>query len=376
MAFPSRCRPVLLPAAERGAAALLRPTAGHVVVVGPGRADQLAAAGLLLDACEADAPLALVADDPTASLAEPPCTPGLVFFSSGTTAKPRALHRPWAALDAETSAHGSPHDRLLLTFNLARYAGLQVLFHCRRHGSGLIVPESLRDAAAIVAAGAAEGATHLSATPSLLKRLVQLGAPERLAGLRQITLGGEYATQAALDLVRRCWPAARVTTIYASSEGGACFSASDGREGFPAELLGRGREGRVGELAASGELVVTLPGGRAVHTGDFFERAGDRVLFRGRREDLINVGGYKVSPAKVERVILGVAGVEECRVVGRPSPVLGEVVTAEIVGEFDLAAVRAACRAGLERPEVPVTLRQVERLELSAAQKLLRSVVA
>ena len=61
---------------------------------------------------------------------------------------------------------------------------------------------------------------------------------------------------------------------------------------------------------------------------------------------------------------------------GRPSPVLGEVVTAEIVGEFDAAAVRAACRASLERPEVPVTLRQDERLELSAAQKLVRSVVA
>ena len=104
--------------------------------------------------------------------------------------------------------------------------------------------------------------------------------------------------------------------------------------------------------------------------------AGDRILFRGRREDMINVGGYKVSPARVERVILGVAGVEECRVIGRLSPVLGEVVTAEIVGSVDMAALRAVCRAELARPEVPVTIRQVESLPLSAAQKLVRTEAA
>jgi acyl-coenzyme A synthetase/AMP-(fatty) acid ligase len=373
MASPPPPRPVLLPAA---APARLRRNDGHVFVVGPGRAEQLAAAELLLAACEADAPLALAADDPRATLPAAPREPGLVFFTSGTSGKPQPVHRPWTALTAETSAHGGADDRLLLTFNLARYAGLQVLFHCRRHGSRLIVSESVRDGAAIIAAGAAEDATHLSTTPSLLKRLVTLGAAERLDGLRQITIGGEYATQATLDLARRCWPAARVTAIYASSEGGACFSVSDGREGFPAAMLRNGRDGRVGELAEDGELVVALPDGRVLRTGDFFERAGDRVLFRGRREDIINVGGYKVSPVKVERVILGVAGVEECRVVGRPSPVLGEVVTAEIVGDFDQVAVRDACRSALERPEVPVALRRVQRLELSAAQKLSRAGAA
>lgn len=369
-------RPLLLPEPAAGATPALRPNAGHVRVVGPARADQVAAAQLLLDAAELGAPLALAADDPAAALPELHAEPGLVFFSSGTTGTPRPHRRSWAELEAESSPHGSPDDRYLLAYNLARYAGLQVLFHCRRHGSALIVPASLRDGASLVAAGAEHGATHLSATPSLLKQLVLLGAPARLPGLRQITLGGEHASQAALDLARRCWPGARVTAIYASSEGGACFTASDGLEGFPLSVLERGRDGRRGELDEDGQLVLALPGGRVVATGDFFERTAGRLLFRGRGEDLINVGGFKVSPVKVERVILGVPGVEECLVRGRENAVLGQVVEAEIVGAVEPASVRAACKAALERPEVPVSIRLVERLELSPAQKLVRGRAA
>jgi acyl-coenzyme A synthetase/AMP-(fatty) acid ligase len=376
MASRSPRSPRLLPASGVGPATILEPGPGHVTVVGHTAADQLAAAALLRDAVAWDEPLAIIADEAAAALDAPPAAPGLTFFSSGTTGSPRAHHRSWDTLRAEASLHGSADDRFLLTFNLARYAGLQVFLHCLRHGAAIVVPASLRDAASIVAAGAEHGATHLSVTPSLVKRLVQLDAPARLTELRQITLGGEHASQATLDLVRRCWPAARVTTIYASSEGGACFTASDGREGFPAVQLGRGRDGRRGELAEDGELIVHLADGRSIRTGDHFEQADGRILFRGRREDLINVGGYKVSPARVERVILGVAGVEECRVIGRPSPVLGEVVTAEIVGAVDMAAVRAACRAELARPEVPVTIRLVESLPLSAAQKLVRAEAA
>jgi acyl-CoA synthetase (AMP-forming)/AMP-acid ligase II len=198
------------------------------------------------------------------------------------------------------------------------------------------------------------------------------GGADALAGLRQITLGGEYATQAVLDLARRCWPDARVTSVYASSEAGSSFVASDGLEGFPAEALEHGRAGRTGRLEPDGELVVTLASGREVHTGDFWALEQGRLLYRGRDEDLINVGGYKVSPAKVERVLLGVEGVEDCRVFGRPSPVTGEVVVAELVGEAEVAAVRAVCREQLARPEVPGLFRKVEAVPLTAAGKARR----
>ena len=339
-----------------------------MIVAGPGEADQRRVLAALAAAFHARGPIVLAAD--SAPDERVIARPGVTLFTSGTTGIPKAVHRPWAELEAEVSTAGSADDRFVLTYNIARYAGLQVALHCLAHDAELLVPERVDDVAAVIAAG--ERATHLSATPSLLRRIVMAGGAERMAALEQITLGGEYATQAVLDLAARCWPSARVTSIYASSEAGACFAASDGREGFPAEALEHGRAGRRGRLEDDGELVVSLAGGREVRTGDFWTLEGDRLLYRGRDEDLVNVGGYKVSPAKVERVLLGVDGIDDCRVFGRPSPVTGEVVVAELVGEFDLAAVRAACRAALERPEVPGLFRKVDEVPLTAAGKAQR----
>jgi acyl-coenzyme A synthetase/AMP-(fatty) acid ligase len=339
-----------------------------MIVAGPAEADQRRALAAIAEAFRSRGAVVLAADAAPADPVEP--RPGVTLFTSGTTGAPKPVHRPWDELEAEVAATGGAADRFLLTYNVARYAGLQVALHCLVHGSALLVPERVDDVEAVIAAGA--DATHLSATPSLLRRIVMAGGAERLTGLRQLTLGGEYATQAVLDLAAHCWPGARVTSIYASSEAGASFAASDGLEGFPAEVLSHGRAGRTGRLETDGELVVTLAGGREVRTGDRWALEDGRLLFRGRREDVVNVGGYKVSPAKVERVLLGVPGVEDCRVYGRPSPVTGQVVVAELVGEFDLAAVRAACREELERAEVPGLFRRVESVPLSAAGKAVR----
>ncbi len=339
-----------------------------MIVAGPGEADQRRALAAIAEAFRARGPLVLAAD--AAPDAPVVAQPGVTLFTSGTTGTPKAVHRPWDELVAEVSSAGGPDDRFLLTYNVARYAGLQVALHCVVHGAELLVPARVDDVEAVIAAGAS--ATHLSATPSLLRRIVMAGGAGRLTALRQITLGGEYATQAVLDLAARCWPDARVTSIYASSEAGSSFVASDGREGFPAEALAHGRAGRTGRLEDDGELVVTLAGGREVRTGDRWALQDGRLLYRGRDEDLVNVGGYKVSPAKVERVLLAVDGVEDCRVYGRPSPVTGQVVVAELVGEYELAAVRAACRAALERAEVPGLFRKVEALPLTAAGKARR----
>jgi acyl-CoA synthetase (AMP-forming)/AMP-acid ligase II len=339
-----------------------------MIVAGPGEADQRRALEAIATALAARGSLVLAAD--TAPAERVLAQPGVTLFTSGTTGTPKAVHRPWDELAAEVSSAGGREDRFLLTYNVARYAGLQVALHCLVHGAELLVPARVDDVDAVIAAGAA--ATHMSATPSLVRRIAMAHGAERMRALEQITLGGEYATQAVLDLAARCWPGARVTSIYASSEAGTCFAASDGLEGFPAEALGHGRAGRVGRLEDDGELVIALAAGREVRTGDFWALQDGRLIYRGRDEDLINVGGYKVSPAKVERVLLGVDGVDDCRVIGRASPVTGEVVVAELVGEFDVAAVRAACRAALERAEVPGLFRKVEAVPLTAAGKASR----
>jgi acyl-CoA synthetase (AMP-forming)/AMP-acid ligase II len=188
--------------------------------------------------------------------------------------------------------------------------------------------------------------------------------------------------------------------IYASTELGRLFSVRDKREGFPAGFLDRPPEEGIELRVVDGELVARSRNAMLgydrrtegvpdrttdvtreawVATGDLVERRGDRVLFRGRKTDLINVGGRKVLPATVETVLREAAGVGDVRVYGKGSSLVGQLVAADIVlargskeGEVR-AEINRIARDRLAEHEVPRLLRVVDSIACSRAGKVLRS---
>lgn len=282
--------------------------------------------------------------------------PGTVtVHTSGTTGEPKMVSKRWADVLAGKRGSGGPADRWLLTYSPGRWAGLSVIAHVLRHGATLVLPDSLE---VPELARRTRSCTHVSLTPSLFRKLLLTGEDLANPGMRQVTFGGEAAPQRVLDDARRTWPGARISHVYASTELGDLVATSDGREGFPR---------LPGALDADGELVV---GG--VKTGDLWRREGDRFLFVGRRSEFISVGGAKVSPSEVEAVLNGLEGVEESRVFGVPSPLLGQLVCAEYRGSAEPAALAAALRARLPKHAVP-RLRKVDAIALTGAGKVGRS---
>jgi acyl-CoA synthetase (AMP-forming)/AMP-acid ligase II len=180
--------------------------------------------------------------------------------------------------------------------------------------------------------------------------------------------------------LRTAFPTARISQVYAANEAGSMRSVRDGRNGLPASALGDRPDSdvalkivdgelwvrsRIGMLGYLGEPGRDPDGWRA--TGDLVEVVGDRVLFRGRTSEIINVGGVKVHPLPVEELINAVPGVELARVYGRPNPLAGAIVAAEVVAKsgFDLdeldAAVRQAC-ADLPSAARPRSIHFVETI--------------
>ena len=115
-----------------------------------------------------------------------------------------------------------------------------------------------------------------------------------------------------------------------------------------------------------------------IATGDIVERQADRILFRGRKTDVINVGGRKVLPARVESVLREVPGVADVRVYGKGSSLVGQIVAADIVlarssaRDEVLAAVNQAARQRLAQPEIPRLVRVVDVIAHSRALKVMR----
>ena len=221
----------------------------------------------------------------------------LTILTSGTTGTPkRACNWIPGAMDRKRG--GKRHERWLLSYSPWRWAGVSVTLHCLRFDGELIVPTAL-DPEALMTAAAAGKTTHVSLTPSIFRMLLVRYSDADLAALplRQITFGGETTSQATLDTAAAIWPKAHITHTYASSEFGDICAVSDGRAGIPSSKF------EAFHLSPNNELYID---GRP--TGDLWELRGDRYHFLGRVEEMINVGGAKVSPFIVEEAALAVPG--------------------------------------------------------------------
>ena len=122
-----------------------------------------------------------------------------------------------------------------------------------------------------------------------------------------------------------------------------------------------------------GERIVDGDGWFA--TGDLFELDADgRLVFRGRRSDVINVGGFNVYPAEVERVLAEHPSVLQAQVVGVPEPTYGEVPIAFIrlrdSARFEVAALATHCADRLSAYKVPRTFRAVGEFPVNGAGKV------
>jgi acyl-CoA synthetase (AMP-forming)/AMP-acid ligase II len=326
------------------------------------------------------------------------CATEWLMLTSGTSGVPKivghTLEGLSGAIVAEGAARGTPP--VWATFyDIRRYGGLQIFLRAIIGGGSMVLSDSHETLADHVARLHVCGVTHISGTPSHWRKLLMSGSAAGFTP-RYVRLSGEIADQAVLDGLTQAFPNASVGHAYASTEAGVGFAVNDGREGFPASLIGANRDGvemkvvdgslrirskraahaYVGKAAAA----LTAPDG-FVDTGDMVELRGDRYYFVGRRGGIINIGGLKVHPEEIEAVINRHASVRMSRAKSRRSPITGAIVVADVIltdggvsrPEDIRDEILADCRASLASHKVPAVIRFVEALDVTPAGKLARS---
>ncbi len=308
----------------------------------------------------------------------------LLVLTTGSTGAPKGVRHDWSRqLARMEQARDGSGQVWLLAYGPNQFAGLQVLIHVLGTGATLVAP-SVRRPQAVLELIHDHRVDHISATPTFWRfMLAEFRADSRRVPLlRQITLGGEAAPGALLEELRETFPAARLSHIYAGSEFGSTGSVRDGADGLPASLLEESADAEVNLKIVDGELWVRSSASMLGYygdqdrpvdqwwpTGDQVEVVDDRIVFRGRNSDVINVGGVKVHPLPVEDRVTAVPGVKAARVYGRPNALVGAMVAVDVVADHGVdestlkAAIRDAC-ADLPRPWQPRSIQVVAELAM------------
>jgi acyl-CoA synthetase (AMP-forming)/AMP-acid ligase II len=301
---------------------------------------------------------------------------GLVLFSSGSTGKPKAI------------LHGLP--MLLEKFKRPRHVyrtisfllfdhigGFNTLFYTLANLGCVVVPGD-RSVSEVCRAIDTHKAELLPASPSFLNLLL-LGEGHKdydLSSLKLITYGSEVMPERTLEMIGQVFPNVVLQQTYGLSELGILRSKSASRNSLLVKVGGEDYQTKVvdgtlrilARCSMLGYLNAPSPFDAEgwFNTGDAVIQEGEYYRILGRQSEIINVGGQKVYPAEVEKVIAQMPGVVDVSVGGEAHLLLGQIVVARMQMQEPVPATELKrrvvefCKGKLQSYMAPTKIQVVE----------------
>lgn len=313
----------------------------------------------------------------------------IVLATSGTSGAPKLIEHSFDFLTASLKVKSTKNTFVWgQVYKVNRFAGLQVLLQSLFGGNRLVISSGDYNVENDAKFFSLNHVNCISATPTYWRKLLMVETAKEL-NLSTVTLGGELANQSILNALKAAFPLAKIRHIYASTEAGFVFSVSDCKEGFPASWINSDSTEFLLSISEENELLIRKNIEFQSHvdlssdwsddyfkTGDIVSVIDNRVLFQGRKSGIINIGGMKLVPEKVESAVMAIDGVLACRVYSIQSSMMGSLVGADIVKtreSLTVKEIKQACQGVLLKHEIPVKIKFVEQVELTNTGKVKRS---
>ena len=281
--------------------------------------------------------------------------PMLLYFTSGTTAKPKLVRHsqrsyPVGALSTMYWLGLQPGD---VHLNISSPGWAKHAWSCFfapwNAGATVFVVNQLRfDAKGLLATIGRCGVTTLCAPPTVWRLFIQERLADFKVSLREVCGAGEPLNPEVIDQVRNAW-GLTIRDGYGQTETTALAGNSPGQE-VKVGSMGRPLPGyRVqitdidGHVTTEGEVTLLLGADRPAglmqgYQGDdgklsgadgALYRSGDVVFadeqgyltFVGRSDDVFKSSDYRISPFELESILLEHEKVAEAAVVPSPDPI-------------------------------------------------------
>ncbi len=292
--------------------------------------------------------------------------PGIVFFSSGTTGRPKAILHDFTSF-LERYALPRPPLRALNFLLFDHAGGINTMLHTLFNRGVVIVPAERTPE--VIAADMVEHRVELlPATPTFLRMMLLAGVFDSLQfpHLRVITYGTERMDQGTLDRLAQQLPDVDFRQTYGLSELGVFQVRSKARDSLWMKIGGKGIETRIDDgvlhIRSDNRMLGYLNAPSPFvdgwyDTGDIVEHDGEYIKVVGRAKEIINVGGLKILPGEVERVALLHPDVLRAKAVGVANPITGQHVEVTVEpregATLDRRAMMSHFRAHIQKQLSP-----------------------
>ncbi len=316
-----------------------------------------------------------------------------ILFTTGTTGQSKGVMISHEAIvaNAENLVEAQGYSsRLVFIISgpLNHIGSLSKVWAVFLAGGTLYITEGIKDMNAFLSAfdyPDSRFATFL--VPASIRILMSFAAPclaEYADVIEFIETGAAPIAQADMEQLCRLLPHTRLYNTYASTETGIVCTHNYNSDKCVAGCLGKPmRHSRVfiteeGTVACEGKTLMTGYAGDAeatrsilrkgtmyTHDTGFIDEYG-MLHLSGRSDDVINVGGFKVSPVEIENVALALPDIMDCVCVAAQHPVIGNVLKLLVVladgYDLDKKKIARYIRSCLEAYKVPLLYEQTDKI--------------
>tara|TARA_R110001583_G_scaffold8896_2_gene41985 strand:- start:37126 stop:38601 length:1476 start_codon:yes stop_codon:yes gene_type:complete len=339
-----------------------------------------------------------------------------ILFTSGSTGTPKGVIISHQNIIANTKSiigylHLGIRDIMGVVLPFYYCYGLSLLHTHIKVGASLVLINNFIFLTSVIADLKKYGCTGFAGVPSHFQILLKKSQTFRKTNfpkLRYVTQAGGKLHDIFIEDFINTFPDIDFFVMYGQTEATARLSylppdqlrAKMGSIGkaIPGVILNvldeKGNKvdvGQVGEIVASGdnimqgyykddEVTSSVLRNGCLYTGDLGRVDEDEFIFlESRKKEIIKVGGKRVSPKEIEKIILSVHEVVDCTIIGVCDDLLGEAIKAIIVlktGAEESAikkSILQRCHEKLQIYKIPQIISFERAMKFSSTGKKVKS---